>query len=91
MNGKILGIAMLIALFFLFMAIPRERRRTECMGVWHPPIGRAGLRKLQTGRTSGQTGTLLALGLGCVAYASRLVMHASTTLPNIGADPGTLT
>jgi hypothetical protein len=30
--GTILGIALLIALFFLFMAIPRERRRTACMG-----------------------------------------------------------
>jgi hypothetical protein len=30
--GTILAIALLIALFFLFMAIPRERRRTACMG-----------------------------------------------------------
>jgi hypothetical protein len=30
--GTILGIALLIALFFLFMAIPRERRRTACTG-----------------------------------------------------------
>jgi hypothetical protein len=28
----ILGIAFLIVLFFLFMAIPRERRRGACMG-----------------------------------------------------------
>jgi hypothetical protein len=30
--GTLLGIAFLIALFFLFMAIPRERSRTACMG-----------------------------------------------------------
>jgi hypothetical protein len=30
--AAILGIAFLIALFFLFMAIPRERRRGACMG-----------------------------------------------------------
>jgi hypothetical protein len=40
---------------------------------------------------SGQTGTLLALGLGCVAYASRRFLQAGTTLPIISGDPATPT
>jgi hypothetical protein len=32
MMTTLLGIAVLIALFFLFMVIPRERRRGACRG-----------------------------------------------------------
>jgi hypothetical protein len=40
---------------------------------------------------SGQPGTLLALGLGCVAYAWRRFLQASTTLPITSGDPATPT
>jgi hypothetical protein len=32
MMATVIGIVLLIGLFFLFMAIPRERRRGACMG-----------------------------------------------------------
>lgn len=82
---------MLIALFFLFMAIPRERRHTTCMG--------CGIRQsagLDCGsckpdeRADRQVRSWRSVSVASPTLPAFL-LHAGTTLPIISGDPATLT